>query len=154
MLVLKRHHGLLSFMLATNDSFVLATSVVAQLQRNPSVNICCIAGQYSYFPGCAPKLTRYFPGSKLYESSQFICTSAGTCITYICTGSLVPRRNAPRASSASALRLGTRLLHSIVQGVYGGCRATNRLMHGRYSTVQATPSTVYYTTLGLRPRAV
>ena len=33
---------------------------------------CCTAGQYSYFPGCAPKLTRYFPGSKPYEFSQYI----------------------------------------------------------------------------------
>ena len=48
---------------------LLLMYIVARLQRKPSVNICCTAGQYS---GCSPKLTRYFPGSKPYRFSQFI----------------------------------------------------------------------------------
>ena len=76
------------------------------------MNICCTAGQYSYFPGCTPKVTRSILRSHNYRFSQFI-------------------------------------LHIGRYRVYGGCGATNRLMHGWYSRVQDIPSTVYYTALGV-----
>ena len=46
--------------------------LVARLQRNPSVDICCTVGQYS---GCA---LIYSQGSRPYKFYSLFCTSAGT----------------------------------------------------------------------------
>jgi len=98
------------------------------IERSISAVTHSCTGQYLYFPGCALELTKqfsYLAGRKPKNLHSSLYTTFD------------PLRH-----------LAVARIHAVVT------QATNRLMHGRSSAVQDIPSTVYYTALGLRPRAV